>query len=80
MVSLMCGGSLKDRERNVGYIVFLRFRVWLYGRLRWFGHLEHNSVDPFGGFLHSEREHVDDWVQTCKNVVVAGGENCGQGQ
>ena len=29
-----------------------------HGRLRWFGHLEHKSVD--------------DWVEACRNVEVAG--------
>ena len=31
--------------------------VAIYGRLRWFGHLEHDKW-----FKHSERTRVDDWV------------------
>ena len=36
------------------------------GRLRCFGHLEHNGVD--------------DWVSTCRNVVVAGVRCVGRGR
>ena len=35
------------------------------GRLRWFGHVE--------------RKNGDDWVSTCRNVVVAGERCAGRG-
>ena len=37
-----------------------------HGRLRWFGHVQ--------------RKSGDDWVSACRNVMVAGGEMCEQGQ
>ena len=50
MVRWMCGVSLKDRKRSVADVV-------RRGRLKWFGHLESESVD--------------DWVSACRNMEVA---------
>ena len=58
----MCRVSLKDRRCSVDLYNLLGVQsvadVVRYGRLRWFGHLEHKDVD--------------DWVSACRNVVVAG--------
>ena len=62
MVRWMCGVSLKYRKRSVDLYSLLGVQsvdeVVRRGRLRWFGHVE--------------RKSGDDWVSTCRNVVVAG--------
>ena len=49
MVRCMCGVSLKDRKRSVDLYSLLGIQsvvdVVRRGRLRWFEHLEHRSVD-----------------------------------
>ena len=56
--------TLKDRKRSVDCTVFWVFDIQIVadvvrrGRLRWFGHLEHRSVD--------------DWVLPYRKVEVAG--------
>ena len=54
--------SLKDRKRSEVLYSLLGVqsmaKVVRHGRLRWFGHVE--------------RKNGDDWVSTCRNVVVAG--------
>ena len=58
----MCGVSLKDRKRSEDLCNLLGINcvadVVRRGRLRWFGHLEHKSVD--------------DWVSACRGLVVEG--------
>ena len=62
MVRWMCGVSLKDRKRSVDLYSLLGVQIVADvarpGRLRWFGHLE--------------RQSVDDWVSACRNVEVVG--------
>ena len=62
VVRWMCGVSLKDRKRSVDLYSLLGEQnvadVARRGRLRWFGHLE--------------RESVDDWVSDCRKMEVAG--------
>jgi hypothetical protein len=62
--------SLKDRKRSVDLFSLLRVQsvaeVVRRCRLRWFGHVE--------------RENGDDWVSTCRNVVVAGVRCVGRGR
>ena len=62
MVRWMCGVSLKDRKCSVDLYSLLGVQsvadVVRHGRLRWFGHLEHRSVD--------------DWVSACRKVEVEG--------
>ena len=62
MVRWMCGVSLKDRKRSEDLCNLLGINcvadVVRRGRLRWFGHLEHKSVD--------------DWVSACRGLVVEG--------
>ena len=56
------GVSLKDRKRSEDLCIFLGINcvadVVRRGRMRWFGHLEHKSVD--------------DWVSACRRLVVEG--------
>ena len=56
----MCEVSLKDRRHSEDLCNLLGINcvadVVRRGRLRWFGHLEHKSVD--------------DWVSACKELVV----------
>ena len=51
MVRWMCGVSLKDRKRSEDLCILLGINcvadVVRRGRLRWFGHLEHKSVDDW---------------------------------
>ena len=58
----MCGVSLKDRKRSEDLCNLLGINrvadVVRRGRLRWFGHLE--------------RKSVDDWVSSCRRLVVEG--------
>ena len=67
MVRWMCGVSLKDRKRSEDLYNLLGINriadVVRRGRLRWFGHLE--------------RKSVDDWVSSCRRLVVEGAR--GQG-
>ena len=67
MVRWMCGVSLKDRKRSVDLCNLLGIShvadVVRRGRLRWFGHLEHKSVD--------------DWVSSCRRLVVEGARSQG---
>ena len=62
MVRWMCGVSLKDRKRSEDLCNLLGINrvadVVRRGRLRWFGHPEHKSVD--------------DWVSSCRRLVVEG--------
>ena len=62
MVRWMYGVSLKDRKCSVDLNSLLGVQsvadVVRRGSLRWFGHLEHRSVD--------------DWVSACRKVEVAG--------
>ena len=62
----MCRVSLKDRKRNVDSYSLLDIQILAdvgrRGRLKWFGHLEHKSVD--------------DWVLACRNMEVAGVRRC----
>src|SRR5271163_4442190 len=70
MVRWMCGVTLKDRCRSEE----LRGRlgtetvtdVVRKGRLRWFGHLE--------------RKKEEDWVSSCRDMVVAGKVGRGRGK
>ena len=68
MVRWMCGVSLKDRKRSEDLYNLLginRVADVVRGRsLRWFGHLE--------------RKSVDDWVSSCRRLVVEGAR--GQGR
>ena len=68
MVRWMCGVSLKDRKRSEDLCNLLGINrvadVVRRGRLRWFGHLE--------------RKSVDDWVSSCRRLVVEGAR--GQGR
>ena len=68
MVRWMCGVSLKDRKRSEDLCNLLGINcvadVVRCGRLRWFGHLE--------------RKSVDDWVSSCRRMVVEGAR--GQGR
>ena len=68
MVRWMCGMSLKDRKRSEDLCNLLGINrvadVVRRGRLRWCGHLE--------------RESVDDWVSSCRRLVVE--EVRGQGR
>ena len=61
MVRWMCGVSLKDRKCSEDLCNLLGINqvadVVRRG-LRWFGHLEHKSVD--------------DWVSACRGLVVEG--------
>ena len=70
MVRWMCGMSLKDRKRNeVSYGlsgVQSMAEVVRRGKLRWIG--------------HAERRNGDDWVSTCRNVVVVGVRCAGSGR
>ena len=70
MVRWMCWMSLKDRKRNVDLYSLLGVvsvtEVVRLGRLRWFGHVECKSGD--------------EWVSTCRNVVVAGVRCVGRGR
>ena len=70
MVRWMCGVSLKDRKRSVDLYSLFEVQslaeVVRRGRLRWFGHVE--------------RKSGDDWVSTCRNVVVAGLRCAGRGR
>ena len=67
-VRWMCGVSLKDRKRSEDLCNLLGINcvadVVRRGRLRWFGHLECKSVD--------------DWVSSCRRLVVEGAR--GQGR
>ena len=56
----MCGVSLKERNEVLYSLLGDQSvaEVVRHGRLRWFGHVEHNNED--------------DWVLACRNVVVAG--------
>ena len=62
MVRWVCGVSLKDRKRSEDLYSLLGIqsmaKVVRNGRLRWFGIVE--------------RKNGDDWVSTCRNVVVGG--------
>ena len=62
MVRWMCGVSLKVRKRSVDLYSILGIKsvadVVRCGSVRWFGHLEHRSVNY--------------WVSTCRNVEMAG--------
>ena len=62
MVRWMCGVSLKDKKRSEDSCNLLGINcvadVVRRGRLRWFGHLE--------------RKSVDDWVSSCRRLVVEG--------
>ena len=64
MVRWMCGVLLKERKRSLDLYCLLGVQsvadVVRHGRLRWFGHLKHKSVD--------------DWVSACRKVEVAGVE------
>src|SRR5271163_1686418 len=70
MVRWMCGVTLKDRCRSD------ELRGWLgietvtdvvrKGKLGWFGHLE--------------RKKEDDWVSSCRNMVVEGKVGRGRGK
>ena len=68
MVRWMCGVSLKDRRRSEDLCNLLGINcvadVVRRGRLRWFGHLEHKSVD--------------DWVSACRGLVVEGARGRGR--
>ena len=70
MVRWKCGVSLKDRKRSVDLYSLSRVQsvaeVVRRGRLMWFGHVE--------------RKNGDDWVQACRNVVVAGARYAGRGR
>ena len=70
MVRWMCGVSLRDRKRSVDLYGLLGVQsvveVVRRGRLRWFGHVE--------------RKNGDDWVSSCRNVVVAGMRCAGRGR
>ena len=70
MVRWMCRVSLEDRKRSVDLYSLLGVEsvteVVRRGRLRWFGHVE--------------RKNGDDWVSTCRNVVVAGVRCAGRGR
>ena len=67
MVRWMCGVSLKDRKRSEDLCNLLGINrvadVVRRGRLRWFGQLE--------------RKSVDDWVSSCRRLMVEGAR--GQG-
>ena len=69
MMRKMCGVSLKDRRHSMELYSLLGVQsvadVVRCGRWRWFGHLEHWSVD--------------DSVSSCRNVVVAEVECAGGG-
>ena len=56
VVKWMGGVSLKDRICSVDLYSLLGVQSVRHGRLRWFGHLEHRSVD--------------DWVSACRKVEV----------
>ena len=66
MVRWMCGVSLKGRKRSMDLYSLLWVEdvaeVVRRGRLRWFGHVEHNSGD--------------DWVSASRNVMVAAWQGC----
>ena len=68
MVRWMCGVLLKDRKRSVHLYSLLGVEsvaeVVRWDRLRWFGHVERRSGD--------------DWVSTCRNVVVVGVRGAGR--
>ena len=74
MVKWMCGVSLKDRKCSVDLYSLLGVqsvaevvtKVVTRGRLRWFRYVE--------------RKSGDDWVSTCRNVVVAGVRCAGRGR
>ena len=70
MVRWMCGVSLKDRKRSEDLCNLLGINrvadVVRRGRLRWFGHLE--------------RKSVDDWVSSCRRLVVEGARGQGRGR
>ena len=59
MVRWMCGVSLKDSKCRVDLYGLLGVQsvadVVRRGRLRWFGHLEHGSMD--------------DWVLACRIII-----------
>ena len=63
----MCGVTLRDKvptvelKRKLGIEGVVEVMRW--GRLRWFGHVE--------------RKEVDDWVSTCRNLIVST-SSCGQ--
>ena len=64
MVRWMYGVSLKNRKQTEDFyslsIIQSVAEVVRHSILRWFGYLEHKSVD--------------DWVSTCRNVEMAGVE------
>ena len=66
----MCGVSLRDRKRSEDLCNLLGINrvadVVRRGGLRWFGHLEHGSVD--------------DWVSSCRRLVVEGARGQGGGR
>ena len=68
MVRWMCGVSLKDRRCSEDLCNLLGINcvadVVRRGRLRWFGHLEHKSVD--------------NWVSACIGLVVEGARGRGR--
>ena len=70
MVRWKCGVSLKDRKPSVDLYNLLGVQsmheVVRFGRLRWFGHVDHKSGD--------------DWVLAYRNVVVAGVRCTGRGR
>jgi hypothetical protein len=70
MVRWMCGMTLRERKRSEE----LRARLGIEcvaevvrrGRLRWFGHIE--------------RKDKDDWVSSCRELVVDGSRGRGRGR
>ena len=68
MVRWMCGVSLKDKRCNEDLCNRLGnncvAEVVRHGRLRWFGHLEGKSVD--------------DWMSTCRRLMVEGAKGRGR--
>jgi len=70
MVRWMCGVTLKNRVASVDLYRRLGVEevddVVRRGRLRWFGHLE--------------RKNVNDWVSSCRSMVVEGDKCRGRGK
>ena len=68
MVRWMCGVSLKERKQSEDLCSLLDINcvadVVRHGRLRWFEHLEHESVN--------------DWVSACRGLVVEGARGRGR--
>jgi hypothetical protein len=70
MVRWMCGVSLKDRRSSEELANMLDIEkvsdVVRRGRLRWFGHVE--------------RKSADDWLSSCREVIVDGVRGPGRGK